>query len=306
MRNVVIQEIEKLAEQDERITVMTADLGYSVLEHFAERFPNRFFNVGISEQLMASAAAGMALSGNIVFTYSIGNFATLRCIEQIRNDICYHNANVKIIAVGGGFAYGQLGMSHHATEDIAMMRALPNMRVLAPADPEEAVASLNYAVQVDGPCYIRLARRGEPVLYPKTAAFDVTKIQPVVTGDAAALLVCSPLLKNALEAAEKLKAGGISASVYSVPCIKPIDHTAIRTLANKYPLLVAIEEHQTSGGLGGTIAEIVGETAGPCSVVRRIGLQDEYTTIVGSHEYLCDYYGLSAEKIAAAVSDMLE
>lgn len=305
MRNTVIDEIEKLAADDSRIMVVTADLGYDVLEGFAERFPARFFNVGISEQLMTSAAVGMALSGNIVFTYSIGNFATLRCIEQIRNDVCYHDANVKIIAVGGGFAYGQLGMSHHMTEDIAMMRALPNMRVLVPADPEEALACVKYAVQTDGPCYIRLARRGEPVLYKKASSFDIAKIQPAVTGDAAALLVCGPLLKNAIEAAEKLKAGGIFVSVYSVPCIKPIDSTMICTLADKHPLLVTIEEHQISGGLGGTVAEIVSEIAGTRSRVYRMGLQDEYTSIVGSHEYLCDHYGLSAEKIAAAVSSML-
>lgn len=305
MRNAVMQEIGKLAKRDDRIIAVTADLGYSVLEQFAERFPDRFFNVGISEQLMTSAAAGMALSGNIVFTYSIGNFATLRCIEQIRNDVCYHDANVKIIAVGGGFAYGQLGMSHHMTEDIAMMRTLPDMRVLVPADPEEAIACVQYAAETDGPCYIRLARRGEPVLYQKTSSFDIAKIQPAVTGDAAALLVCGPLLKNAIEAAEKLKAGGISVSVYSVPCIKPIDSTMIRTLADKYPLLVTIEEHQISGGLGGTVAEIVSEIAGKHSKVYRMGLQDEYTSIVGSHEYLCDHYGLSAEKIAAAVSSML-
>ena len=305
MRNTVIDEIEKLAADDSRIMVVTADLGYDVLEGFAERFPARFFNVGISEQLMTSAAVGMALSGNIVFTYSIGNFATLRCIEQIRNDVCYHDANVKIIAVGGGFAYGQLGMSHHMTEDIAMMRTLPNMRVLVPADPEEALACVKYAVQTDGPCYIRLARRGEPVLYKKASSFDIAKIQPAVTGDAAALLVCGPLLKNAIEAAEKLKAGGIFVSVYSVPCIKPIDSTMICTLADKHPLLVTIEEHQISGGLGGTVAEIVSEIAGTRPRVYRMGLQDEYTSIVGSHEYLCDHYGLSAEKIAAAVSSML-
>ena len=148
MRNAVINEIERMAESDGRIAVVTADLGYSVLESFSERFPDRFYNVGISEQLMASAAAGIAMSGCIVFTYSIGNFATLRCIEQIRNDICYHGANVKIIAVGGGFSYGQLGMSHHATEDIAMLRALPNMHVLVPADPEEALAAVGRSIFV--------------------------------------------------------------------------------------------------------------------------------------------------------------
>lgn len=305
MRNVVVTEINKLAANDSRIMMMTADLGYGVLEEFKKQFPCRFFNVGISEQLMTSAAAGMALSGNIVFTYSIGNFTTLRCIEQIRNDICYHNANVKIIAVGGGFSYGQLGMSHHMTEDIAMMRTLPNMRVLVPADPEEALACAKYAVQTDGPCYIRLARRGEPVLYLKSSSFNITNIQSVVAGETVALLVCGPIMNNAIEAAKELKKNGVSVSVYSNPCVKPIDKEMIRTIAKKYSLIFTIEEHQVSGGLGGIVAEIVCEMAEPHSRLCRIGLQDEYTAVVGDYEYLCDYYGLSSVKIASAISNIL-
>lgn len=305
MRNTVIQELEKAAAQDTRIMAVTADLGYSVLERFAERFPNRFFNVGISEQLMTSAAAGMALSGNIVFTYSIGNFATLRCMEQIRNDVCYHNANVKIIAVGGGFAYGQLGMSHHATEDIAMMRALPNMRVLVPADPEEAVACLEEALRVDGPCYIRLARRGEPVLYEKNPCFDIKRIQMVSEGADIALLVCGPLLNEALKAAEQLKGNRISAGVFSVPCVKPLDTEAVTKIAQAYPVMLSIEEHEITGGLGGAIAEVLSSGKGGRAYLHRMGLQDEYTSIVGSYDYLCGRYGLSGEMIADVASSLL-
>lgn len=301
MRNIVINEIGEMAQKDSRIVVMTADLGYGVLEKFSGSFPNRFFNVGISEQFMASAAAGIALCGNIVFTYSIGNFATLRCIEQIRNDICYHSANVKIIAVAGGFSYGQLGMSHHATEDIAMMRSLPNMQVFVPADPEEAHACIAEAVQTDGPCYLRLARRGEPVLYQKTDQFDITKIQTVRLGKDAALLVCGPLLQNGLAAADCLEKAGISIGVFSVPCIKPIDWDTLSGVAASYPLLVTLEEHEITGGLGGAVAEVLGEIQGSRARLCRLGLQDIYPSIVGSHQYLCDYYGLSPEKIAERV-----
>lgn len=306
MRNVVINEIERMAETDERIAVMTADLGYSVLETFAEQFPKRFYNVGISEQLMASAAAGIALSGSVVFTYSIGNFVTLRCIEQIRNDICYHNANVKIIAVGGGFSYGQLGMSHHATEDIAMLRALPNMRVLTPADPEEARAAVRYAVQKEGPCYIRLARRGEPVLYAKAEEYYAEKIQTVREGEKAALLLSGPLLKEGIKAAGLLAEEGINAGVYSVPCIKPLDVETLRQLSEKYPLLLTAEEHATAGGLGGAVAEVIAGLSGARARLIRLGLQDTFTSIVGSHDYLCDYYGLSGEKIAQTVREALK
>lgn len=306
MRNAVIDELERMAEADERISVITADLGYSVLESFAERFPNRFFNVGISEQLMSSVAAGMALCGNIVFTYSIGNFATLRCIEQIRNDICFHNANVKIIAVGGGMSYGQLGMSHHATEDIAMMRSLPNMRVLVPADPDEALAAIRYAIQTEGPCYIRLARRGEPVLYRKEDSFDICGIQCVCTGKDAALLLCGPLLKEGLEASKLLEAEHISVSVFSVPCVKPLDREMILKIAANHPLLVTAEEHVTNGGMGSAIAEVLSGTKELHAMLLRLGLRDTFPSIVGDHDYLCDYYGLSGRKIADSVIKILE
>lgn len=300
MRNAFIDEMERLAACDERIAVVTADLGYSVMESFAKRYPSRFFNVGISEQIMTSAAAGIALSGHIVFTYSIGNFATLRCIEQIRNDVCYHHANVKIVAVGGGFAYGQLGMSHHATEDISMMRSLPNMCVLTPADPQEARAAVQFAVERDGPCYIRLARSGEKVLYEKPEAFDICRIHSLREGKDVALLLCGPLLKEGIKAAELLEKEGVSSGVYDVSCVKPLDCERVRRLAAKYPLLITAEEQVISGGLGGAIAEVL------CDIprharLRRLGLNDEYTAVVGSHEYLCEIYGLSAEKICATV-----
>ena len=305
MRNAVIETIECLAENDPRIMVVTADLGYGVLEQFAKKYPSRFFNVGISEQFMASAAAGMALLGNIVVTYSIGNFATLRGIEQIRNDICYHNANVKIIAVGGGFAYGQLGMSHHATEDIAMMRALPNMRVFVPADPEEAVTVANYALTVDGPCYIRLARRGEPILYTKGLCLDIEKIHAVSEGTDVALLACGPLLNEAIRAATQLEENHISTGVFSIPCVKPLDTEAIANIAHKYKVIVSVEEHQIIGGLGGAIAEVLSSIKGSRAYLHRLGLQDEYTSIVGGYEHLCDHYGLCSSAIAKTVSSLL-
>lgn len=305
MRNTVINEIERLAETDERICIITADLGYGVLESFRDRYPERYFNVGISEQLMTSAAAGMACCGKTVFTYSIGNFPTLRCIEQIRNDVCYPNANVKIIAVGGGFAYGQLGMSHHATEDIAMMRALPNMRVFTPADPEEALAAVRYAVAQEGPCYIRLARSGEPVLYEKAAAFDVTKFQCVRQGTDAAILVCGPVLTEGMKAVKILEEDDISCGLYSVPCVKPLDGAAVRRIAETHSWLVTVEEHNVIGGLGGAVAEELSGMRGTHGALIRLGLQDVFSGVVGSNAYLRDYYGISGEKIAAETKKAL-
>lgn len=305
MRTAAIETLTELAARDAGIRLMTADLGYGALEAFSGRFPDRFFNLGISEQLMSAAAAGMALSGNVVFTYSIGNFNTLRCIEQIRNDICYHEANVKILSVGGGVAYGQMGMTHHATEDIAMMRALPHMRVLVPADPEEAAAAVRYAAQTDGPCYIRLAKRGEARLYEKEADFCPTKLHRLLPGRNVAILGCGPILREGLRAAGELEKLGFSAGVYSVPCIKPLDVAGVQALAAAYPLLVTLEEHQVTGGLGGAVAEVLGEMSGPRSRLCRLGLPDTWSGVVGSREYLLAQYGLTGPQIAETVAQLL-
>lgn len=306
MRNTVINELERMAETDERLVLMTGDLGYGVLDSFSKKFPTRFFNVGIAEAVMTSAAAGIALEGNIVFTYSIGNFNTLRCIEQLRNDVCYPEANVKVLSVGAGFAYGQLGMSHHSTEDIAMMRVLPHMRVYVPCDPEEAVAALHDAVATSGPCYIRLAKRGEPNLYEKLADFQITSLQTLREGTEIAFLGCGPLMSEVQHAADLLATEGISVGVYSVPCVKPLDKTVINALSKKVHLLVTVEEHQDIGGLGGAVAETISTLRDSHAPLLRLGLRDEYTSIVGSHDYLCARYGLSADGIAQQVREALQ
>src|SRR3989442_15702127 len=173
MRGAFRAAICALAAADERVWLLTGDLGYTVLEGFRERFPDRFVNVGVAEQNMTGVAAGLALSGKIVFTYSIANFPILRCLEQVRNDVCYHKANVKIVAVGGGLAYGALGSTHHATEDIAILRALPEMVVVAPGDPQEAEAATRAIAEHPGPCYLRLGRAGEPHVHRQKLSFQL-------------------------------------------------------------------------------------------------------------------------------------
>lgn len=297
MRNHVIDRITQLAKTDERIILMTADLGFSVLENFAEKFKDRYINVGIAEQNMTSVAVGLALEGNMVFTYSIGNFPTLRCLEQIRNLVCYHDANVKILAVGGGFAYGSLGMTHHATEDIAVMRALPNMKVYVPADEVEAIACLEEIYKTNSPCYLRMARGKEPSVHNPDVHLDVSKFVPVVTdGHDVVLLATGTIVAEAVRAQKFLKDSGIVASVYSVPCIKPMDNTSLDEFINKSKLIVTIEEHNIVGGLGSAVSELL-STKGTHAPLVRIGLNDEYTVEVGEQDYLRDYYGLSAHKV---------
>lgn len=297
MRNHVIDRITELASTDLDIILITGDLGFGVLEKFAEKYPKRYINVGISEQNMTAIAAGLALEGNKVFTYSIGNFPTLRCLEHIRNMVCYHNANVKILAVGGGFAYGSLGMTHHATEDIAIMRALPNMKVFVPADEYEAVTCLEVMCKVSSPCYLRMARGKEPCLHKSTSVLDVTKFIPLITdGMEIVILACGTIVSEAIKAGHMLRDLGIPISVYSVPCIKPIDKESLDVLSEKANLIVTVEEHNIIGGLGGAVSEILAEKNKHASLLR-IGLNDEYTTEVGEQDYLRKYYGLDAESI---------
>src|SRR5271155_1474816 len=175
MRSAFFRALTQLAESDERVQLIVGDLGFGVTETFAERFPDRFLNVGVAEQNMTGIAAGMALSGKIVFTYSIANFPILRCLEQVRNDVCYHDANVKIVAVGGGLAYGSLGATHHATEDLAILRSLPRMVVVAPGDPGEAEAATEAIASHPGPCYLRLGRAGEASVHQEKIRFQLGK-----------------------------------------------------------------------------------------------------------------------------------
>lgn len=304
MRNHFAAELLRMAQEDASIYVLAGDLGYGVWDRFAEQYPDRFINAGISEGNMTAAAAGLALEGNTVYTYSIGNFPGMRCLEWIRNDICYHQANVKIVAVGGGFAYGQLGMSHHATEDVAVMRALPGMRVYAPADAKEAELAARHVNAWKGPCYVRLGKGKEPDLYPELARSDIQTVVELEKGEDVAVVSYGPILGEAAKAAGVLKKSGIKIGLYNVITIKPLDVAGITALARAYKRIVVLEEHNVIGGLGSAIAEQAAGLEGTKAVVECMGLRDEYPSIVGSQEYLRDYYGLSARHLVEKVKKL--
>lgn len=296
MRNHLINKITEIAEKDKSIILVTADLGFSVVENFKDKFPDRYVNVGIAEQNMAAVAAGLALEGNTVFIYSIGNFPTLRCIEQIRNDICYHNANVKILAVGSGFAYGTLGMTHHATEDLAIMRAMPNMHVFTPCDSISAEAIAEDICKIQGPCYVRLERGGEPVVFNKNEHFAVGELKELRKGKYIAVITIGTVVNEALKAADELLKENKKISVYSAYSLKPIDKKQILEIAENNKYIITVEEHQTAGGLGSVIAEIIVEINVEAKLIR-LGLHDEFTSVVGSQEYLREVYGISHDNI---------
>lgn len=305
MRNRFIKGLELLAERDPHLFLLTGDLGFGVLTTFSERFPDRFINAGISEQNMAAVAAGLALEGNTVYLYSISTFPTMRCLEQIRNDICYHDADVKIISAGAGLAYGQLGMSHHATEDIAVMRALPNMRVFAPADAMETSAILDTVSHIKGPCYIRLEKNSAHDLHPTVPVRSALDTVVLSRGHDVTIFTAGSILEEAIAASGHLKKQGLSVGVCSVPCIKPLDGKIIAGCAESSRLIVTMEEHNVIGGLGGAVAELLSGLPSHAPLLR-IGMADTYSSIVGSQRYLREYYHLDGASTAMRIVEYLE
>jgi len=305
MRTAFIETMERIAAEDERVCLLVGDLGFGVVHRFAERFPRQFVNVGVAEQNMAGLAAGMALCGKVVFTYSISNFPTLRCMEQIRNDICYHEADVKVVCVGGGVAYGSVGATHFATEDVAMMRALPNMAVVAPCDPVEAERATLAVLQRRGPCYLRLGRAGEATIHAPDVSFELGRAITVREGGDVAIFGAGSILRNALALAEALAGRGVDARVISMHTIKPIDRDAIARAAEETRAIVTVEEHSVIGGLGSAVLETLSDMGGPGVPVKRIGLPAQFASAVGSQEYLWGLYGLSVEAMLGEVEAFL-
>ncbi len=286
MRTAFIRTLCELAAADPRIWLLTGDLGFSVVEPFAERFSERYLNVGVAEQNMTGIAAGIALTGNTVFTYSIANFPTLRCLEQIRNDVCYHKANVKIVAVGGGLAYGTQGYTHHGIEDLAVMCSLPNMTVVAPGDPVETRLAVKAIAASEGPLYLRIGKAGEPVVHLSEPDFELGKAIRVREGSDLTLISTGGILSKVVEAAEALSRNGVRARVLSMPTVKPLDVSAVVQAATETGRIVTVEEHVIYGGLGTAVADAL-LTAGVGRVgFRKIGITDPPGHVTGSQEFL--------------------
>lgn len=301
MRDTFVRTLVELAKEDKNIELLTGDLGFGVLQPFWEKCPDRFTNAGIAEQNMTSVAAGMALTGKNVFTYSIGNFPTLRCIEQIRNDCAYHNANVKIVCIGGGFVYGSLGMSHQATEDLAILRALPNVVVLAPADLIEAEECTKALAKYKGTAYLRLGRGGEKRIHDKIENFQIGKAIKVCDGAKIAIFSTGAIFEEVTVAKDVLKAKGINPAVYTFPTVKPIDKEIIEQIAKDFDLIVTCEEQNVIGGFGSAVAEVMTEMKQRNAILLRVGLNDEYSVRVGNQKYLRGQYGIDAEGIVKKI-----
>jgi transketolase len=306
MRSAFFRALYSLAERDERVFLAVGDLGFGVVESFAKRFPERFLNVGVAEQNLTGIAAGLALSGKIVFTYSIANFPILRCLEQIRNDVCYHGANVKIVSVGGGFAYGSLGPSHHATEDLAIMRSLPQMTVVAPGDPEEAEAATRAIAEHPGPCYLRLGRAGESRVHRSSINFRLGQGIQVSDGDDLTLISTGGMLETGIHVVTRLRDRGLRARLLSMHTLKPLDANAVIKAARETGALFTLEEHSVIGGLGSAVAEVLAESSNYSVLFKRFGVPSSFSSITGSQEYLRTHYHLSADTLADAIGVQME
>ena len=305
MRDHFIKQLTELADKDKRIILITGDLGFGVLTDYSNNYPQQYINAGVAEQNMTAIATGLGIEGKIAFTYSIGNFCTLRCLEQIRNDACYHNANVNIVSIGGGFSYGALGYSHHATEDIAIMRALPNIRVFSPGDFWETMEVTKAVVKLGGVNYLRLDKSSAGYTNRKDETFEVGKARILREGTDMTIISTGGILEIALNAADQLSQQGINCRVLSFHTIKPIDKEAIINASANTGGIITLEEHTIDGGLGGAVAEVLMESGVYPKKFKKMGLESQFSTIVGSQSYLRTKYALDEVALISNIKFLL-
>lgn len=281
MRNTYLRELYKLAEKDKRVLSLIADNGMIVYDEFREAFPEQYFNFGISEGHMVTAAAGMASCGMIPFAYTIGSFLAYRSCEFLRLDVCLQNLNVKIVGIGAGVTYGYLGPTHHTTEDIAILRAMPNLTVLSPATPKEARALVNYAYEHEGPVYIRLGNNLPEELYEEGMEVIPGKPTSLLQGEDMVIFATGEIVNQAKEAIDILKDDGYTAELISVHTIKPFDTDFVLEACQRHKRIVTVEEHSVLGGLGGAVAEVMAEH-GVGRRLHRIGFLDQFAKGYGN------------------------
>lgn len=301
MRNSIITEIHEQMKKNKNIYFLTGDLGYSLLEPIESDFPDRFIDVGIAEQNMVGMAAGLALAGKKVYVYSIIPFVTMRCFEQIRNDVCYHDADVTILGVGSGLSYGILGSTHFALEDIAILRSLPNMTIFSPADEKEALSGLDYFSNYHHPLYLRIGKKDEPVVFTENYSFIFGKGAEISNGDGGIIFATGPIVSEVVKAVEEIfNLTKKRLTLISIPTIKPLDGNYILGKCLGETKIFTVEEHSIIGGLGSAIAEIISEKAINTQLVR-IGTKDLFVKDIGTQSYLRQVLELDAEGIAKTI-----
>lgn len=305
MRDHFIERLSQMAERDPRIMLITGDLGFGVLDDYRHRFPKQFINAGVAEQNMTGLATGLAMEGHVVFTYSIANFVFMRCLEQIRNDAAYHDCNVNVVSIGGGFSYGALGISHHATEDLAIMRALPEVTVVCPCDHWEAMEATEAVANASGVSYLRLDKSAAGDTRLEGESFNLGCIRTLREGEDITLVACGGIVEEVLQASDDLCRQGIHCRVLGVHTLKPLDQVTLQQAARQTGGIVTVEEHTIHGGLGGAVAETLLESGAIPRCFHRIGLRDGFSSLVGSQKYLRQHYQMDGPAIVEAVRKLL-
>lgn len=304
MRNAFADEITKLAGEMNNLTLLSGDIGNRLFNAFKDQQPERFLNCGVAEANMVGVAAGMALSGLRPVTYTITTFMTSRCFEQIKLDVCYHKAPVVIAAVGAGLSYASLGPTHHSFEDLAILRVLPGLALVCPADPLEVRAALRAAVRYNGPVYLRLGKKGEPVLHAEIPPFEIGRaITMREGGDGVVLLSTGTLLPNVLAAADLLAAQKVSATVINMHTVKPLDEECLRRVFSASRCVATVEEHSLIGGFGSAVAEWAADHGPFTAKLIRMGIADRFIHEAGNQKAARKRAGLDAEGIAGRIAE---
>jgi len=306
LRSTFIKTLVSLAKDDERIFLITPDLGFSVLEEFEQSFPNRFLNVGIAEQNAVSIASGLALSGKIVYVYSIIPFITMRAFEQIRVNIAYMNTNVRLVGVGAGLSYGVAGATHHSIEDIAIMNALPNMSVFSPCDPYEAEQITKETIKHKGPIYFRLAKNGEPIISSTQNKLKLGKLNYIKkTADSnIAILFTGNAGDIALDVFNALNLKDLKVDLISVHTIKPFDYEEISKILASKKYIFTIEEHSLIGGLGSVVASYIAQSKYK-PIFKSFALPDVYSHYVGKQNFIREKLGFTSQNILSNIQEIL-
>ena len=304
MRNAFARELTRLADSDPRVVLLMGDIGNRLFDEFKARFPERFFNCGIAEANMMSVAAGMAMCGLRPVVYTIVPFVTARCLEQIRVDVCYHHAPVVIVGVGGGLSYASLGATHHACDDLALLRVLPGIKIVCPGDPTEVRLALQGALAQDDPVYLRLGKKGEPMVHGEEPVFEIGRGIVLRVGTGITLLSTGNLLPTAVEVADRLEAEGLTVRLVSFHTVKPLDEALLQDSFADGVLVVTLEEHSVIGGLGGAVAEWLSEQSPQRARLLRIGTPDRFFHEAGGQSYARQRLGLDAEAIVRRIVEV--
>jgi transketolase len=304
MRDTFQKELINISKKNKNLMLLTADLGFGVFDEFEKKFPKKYLNVGVAEQNLIGVSTGLAMNGKIVIAYSIANFLTLRCLEQIRNDAVYHNLNINLVSSGGGYTYGVLGMSHHATEDLSVLNCIPGIIIVAPSTKWETKEALKKLLKIKGTTYLRLEKNASNLI-PKDAVYSLGNLNNYSKGSKLAIICVGGIFSECIAAVEILKKKKTNISLYTLSSLKPIDEIKLIKTLKRYRVIITVEENNFLGGLGSTIASIITKYSIKC-IHKIVSTNDKTLKIVGDQEFLRKQLGMDANSLVSKVESLIK